>query len=681
MSDIYTLDSFALDIQQQVISRCETEGEEQFQEAALSHIMIEHLSDAGELDDADVCTHRAHGLQVNGCAISENAECLDVLVTIHTGDVPPRTVGKDEVTTAIKRVRQFASKALNGYHHSVDESTRVFDVAQRIHEIRGSVTRIRFFLLTDGVVRTDPPKDADLAQTRVSYHIWDIERLYRCWSSGRRREAIEIDFLEATGAAVPCLPQLEHDASYNTYLAVLPGPAVVELYGRYGPRLLERNVRSFLQARGKINAGMRRTIRLQPEMFLAYNNGLSATAEEVRILDLPGGGKGISWVRDLQIVNGGQTTASIYHAAKKDKADVSRVFVQVKLTVLRDPDRMDEVVPLISEYANSQNKIQTADLAANDAYHRRIEELSRTIWAPARSGGLRQTRWYYERARGQYRDDLARERTPGRQREFQTVHPPTQQITKTDLAKFIWTWEQLPHVVSRGAQSCFNDFTTKLDKHIQCEGAVDTPYFERLVARAILFRTAERIMRECGYAGYRANLVTYTLARLAHDARGKIDLGRIWREQGISPVLEEAIRERSRYTWDHITNAPDNGNVTQYCKKESCWTSFLTRELPMPHGLHLELSAGRSRSSQGPGTAADADAADGSAQEVMAVSADAWFQLANWGCSSGHLTALQRKIASDLALLAGYGRRPSPRQVTEGLQLLRLASENGFRAT
>src|SRR5207302_5212285 len=140
---------------------------------------------------------------------------------------------------------------------------------------------------------------------------------------------------------------------------------------------------SFLQARGKINAGMRRTIREAPHMFLAYNNGLSATAEAVDLVDLPSGGKGIKGVRDFQIVNGGQTTASIYHAVKKDRADVSQIFIQAKLTVLNDPAKMDEVIPRISEYANSQNKIQAADLAANDKYHRRIEQLSRTAWAPA----------------------------------------------------------------------------------------------------------------------------------------------------------------------------------------------------------------------------------------------------------------------------------------------------------
>ena len=103
---------------------------------------------------------------------------------------------------------------------------------------------------------------------------------------------------------------------------------------------------------------MRDTIRKEPQMFLAFNNGLSATAEAVTVEDLPGGGKGLRSIRDLQIVNGGQTTASIYHAVKKDKADVSQLFVQVKLTVLNDPTKMDIVVPYISRYANTQNKVQ-----------------------------------------------------------------------------------------------------------------------------------------------------------------------------------------------------------------------------------------------------------------------------------------------------------------------------------
>jgi len=676
------LEQFAADLRQQVISRCEIEGEEAFKENVFTQLMIEFLGDVGELDDAELCSHRVPGLQVNGYALSENEESLDLIVTVYTNDVPPKTVPRDETLAAFKRLGKFMEKALNGYHHQVDESTSVFDLAQRVSEIRRSVTRVQFFLLTDGIVKVDPPKDKDLAHVRASYQIWDIERFYRAWSSGREREAIEIDFEAAVGGAIPCLSQNETNPDYATFLAIFPGKAIVELYGRYGPRLLERNVRSFLQSRGSINRGIRNTIKGEPHMFLAFNNGLSLTAEAVDIVDFPEGGKGIQRVRDLQIVNGGQTTASIYHAAKKDGADVSGIYVQAKLTVLKDSSRMDEVVPKISAYANSQNKIQAADLEANNALHRRIEELSRTIWAPVKDGTQRQTRWYYERARGSYQDDLARERTPARQRAFMEIHPKAQLFGKTDLTKFVTTWAQLPHVVSRGAQSCFSTFTTQLEAHVKFEGAVDQKYFERLIAKAILFRTAESIMRKCGYAGYRANLVTYTLARLAHDTKGRIDLNRIWRDQALTPALEEAIAEFSRHVWDHIIHPPGSGNVTQYCKKEDCWASFLAKDIPLPRSLYEEIApplAQAAPSSILEAVPGPVNVKRECVAKVMAIPADTWFEVAAWARDRGQLNEIQRSLVCDIAVQVGYGKEPAPRKAQDALNILEAAERLGFR--
>jgi hypothetical protein len=61
-------------------------------------------------------------------------------------------------------------------------------------------------------------------------------------------------------------------------------------------------------------------------MFLAFNNGLAATAEEIEIGMSENGGFVVKSVNDFQIVNGGQTTASIYHTLKKDKAEISGIL-------------------------------------------------------------------------------------------------------------------------------------------------------------------------------------------------------------------------------------------------------------------------------------------------------------------------------------------------------------------
>jgi len=367
----------------------------------------------------------------------------------------------------------------------------------------------------------------------------------------------------------------ESQADYSAYVAIIPGEILCKIYAEYGSRLLERNVRSFLQAKGNVNKGIRQTILKEPHRFLAYNNGISATAEAVQLVDLPNGGQGIVGIRDFQIVNGGQTTASLYQAVRKDKADISGIYVQTKLTVV-DRDRMDEIVPLISRYANNQNKVNEADFSANDPFHIRIEELSRTIWAPAVDGIQRQTRWFYERARGQYADAKNRESTPAKQKAFTLTHLNAQKFTKTDLAKFEHTWDQLPHIVSLGAQKNFAKFTVSLTEKSHPEP--DETYFTHLIAKAILFKSTEKIVGNEEFGGYRANIVTYTLAYLSYKTRQDIDLDKIWKQQSLTPSLQQAIQVISREVHQVITNPPDGRNVTEWCKKESCWRAI--QEIP-----------------------------------------------------------------------------------------------------
>lgn len=683
MTTDYGLTEFAVDLQQRVISR-QAENAESFREAAFVDVMIDYLGETGELEDAQVSLFRATGLQVSGWALGENEENLDLLVAIHTDEVPPRTIPQSELDPVFKRVQNFFARSCKGLQFDVEESTAAFDLCQRIPAVwNAGLLTVRFILITDGIATGKAPKamENDDRGVRVSFHIRDIEWLYRVISSGRDREAIEIDFTKELKAPIPCLAQPASNDDYAAYLAIIPGAMLAQLYGLYGTRLLERNVRSFLQARGDINRGIRNTIRDEPHMFLAYNNGLSATAEWVDLVDLPGGGKGIARVRDLQIVNGGQTTASIYYALKKEKADLSALAVQVKLTVLKDPSKMDEVIPLISKYANSQNKIQQADLAANDSYHRRIEQISRTTWAPSTDGSQRMTRWYYERARGQFQDDIARAGTPGQQKRFLEEHPKSQCFGKTELAKYIVTWEQKPHIVSKGAQYCFSHLTNGLAEHLKAAGEVDQLYFQLLVVKAILFRSAEKLITERflkpkGYTGYRANLVTYCLARLSHSWGDRLDLGSVWTKQTLSQGTEDAIVQIAAAAWSHITAPRSGANVTQYCKAEDCWKSFLEVQIPLPASLQQEFAA---RDQEKEAKRAGSSKPARPAAVVSRVPADVWFELAEWGKTSGHLTGLECKIICDVAIAISYGNKPIVKSAEDAAKLLERARKLGFR--
>lgn len=580
------LDQFAEDLRQEIISAAHLEGAETLRAEAFTSRMIQELTEVGELDDGQVAFFRARGMEVNGYSVADNGHRLDLLVSIHTQTVPPETVTKDQVETAFTRMLTFFDNARTNLVTSLEESTSAFDMAVSIRELK-DVEKLRLFVVTDGrtTVKERAPEVRD--HLRVSFHVWDIKRLHQAVTSGQQQESIDIDFVRQFGAPLPCLVAPHTWADYAAHLAIVPGPVLAEIYEAYGTRLLERNVRAFLQTRGKVNQGIKNTILNEPERFLAYNNGISATASSVKVVALADGGFGIASVKDLQIVNGGQTTASIHHVAKRDKADISRIHVPAKLTVVAEK-QLAAIVPLISRYANSQNKVNEADFEANDPFHVQVEKWSRSVWAPAVGGSQVQTKWFYERARGQYQDSLGREGTPAKMRLFKTVHPTNQKFTKTDLAKFENSWDQLPHIVSLGAEKNFRHFTLRLAQRGRFQ--VTQAYFERLVATAILFRRTERIVSQQQFGGYRANIVTYTIGYLANATSQQIDLDSIWQSQNISESLAEAIETVCHEVREVLVDAPGSGNVTEWCKKEACWHRVRRLDIQLPRSLKRELT-------------------------------------------------------------------------------------------
>ncbi len=672
------LQQFGESFLQEVISRSDIEDSETFREDQFTQLMIEYLIEAAEIDDAEPCYHKARGIKVNGYGISQDQDCLDLFVSIFNQAVPTVTVNKAQIDNGFRQVSGFLQKALSGYHLTQEESSPAFDMVLYIYDLKQSFTRVRFFLLTDGLATIDNWPDETIDGLKVSFHIWDIGRLYRFWSSGKKRETIEIDFEKEFNAVIPCLSMPDEGADYAAYLAIIPGTIIAAMYKKYGARLLERNVRSFLQARGKVNKGIRDTILKEPHRFLAYNNGISVTADDVKFAPLQDGGQGIKWVRNFQIVNGGQTTASIYHTAEKDKADISAVFVQAKLSVVQ-ADQVDNIVPLISRYANSQNKVSEADFSANDPFHIKIEELSRIIWAPPQQGTMRQTRWFYERARGQYLDAKAREITPARKKTFENLHPPSQKFTKTDLAKYENTWNQIPYIVGLGAEKNFREFTIRLQDRGRFN--VDSTYFEHLIAKAILFRRAEKLVQSQNYGGYRANIVTYTLSYLSHKSQQCIDLDKIWQKQDLSHALAEMIIKVSQIIWKNIINPPGGRNITEWCKKKECWETILNQDVELSDDFTSELIeiSGNDNTRINRGILAP-DAQDiEKISKIMNISAETWFKLSAWAKQTNNLQPWQRGLSYSLGRLVSRGKTPSRKQADQGIRMLQEAKLLGFQ--
>src|SRR6266567_884524 len=436
---------------------------------------LDDLEQAGVTENTFAAYYAGErGLEVSGYGSNESLDALDVFITDFRADPQVTWLTKADVEARFRRVLRFVQRCRDGLKQQIDESDDVYDMCLAIEKKLPEVSRIRLFLLTNSDASITSLPDAEFGDLPVVYEIWDLTRFHRMTSSGTLSEPIVVEFSDP----LPCLATPTIDGTFSVFMAILPGPMLAGLYGQYGTRLLELNVRSFLQTKGAVNRGIRGTLLAQPERFLAYNNGISATASHVELTTLPGGGLAIQRIHDLQVVNGGQTTASIHYAHVKDKADISGVFVQMKLTVVSS-EQLQDIVPEISRYSNTQNKVTLVDFSSNHPFHVELEKVTRSLWAPAADGSGQETRWFYERARGQYADALGRERTPARQRAFRTLHPLRQKFTKADAAKFEHSWDQLPHIVSRGAEKNFREFMIRLgDK----SPSVDAAYCQRLIA-------------------------------------------------------------------------------------------------------------------------------------------------------------------------------------------------------
>jgi hypothetical protein len=510
--------------------------------------------------------------------------------------------------------------------------------------------------------------------------VWDIGRLHRYVSSGQGREEIEI-VLDEFGGPVPGLTAHLEDAGYEAYLAVLPGKQLAAIYDKWGPRLLEQNVRSFLQARGNVNKGIRNTIESSPEMFFAYNNGITATAEAVETV-AAGGGLLLTRLRNLQIVNGGQTTASIHAASRRKNVDLGKVFVQMKLSIIPATDAIN-VVPRISEYANSQNRVNAADFFANHPFHVRIEEFSRRIYAPRPDGTFRESKWFYERARGQYEDAKAY-LTPAQKRKFESEFPKRQVFSKTDLARYLNVWRGYPHIVSLGAQKNFGHFAESIGREWSKQpDDFNEMFYREAIAKAVVFREVEKLvtLQPWYEGGYRANIVAYAIAKVAYEVQQRglfVDFAAIWRSQALTPALEGFMATVARAVQQVLTNPPAGmRNVTEWAKKPGCWQQVMELKVDPPQSLLRELLTVRETREVKKSAVKEQRLLNGieAQMEVVEKGGEFWKSIRDWGGSRKLLS-----VAEDDALEAASAlpsRIPNEKQCIKIIEALNRMREEG----
>lgn len=591
-------EEFFHDFRQELMAGAEANSD--FQLAEFMEAIASELVETGFVEGFEFCHYRAQrGMRVDGYWFNDE-DALDLFIADFESRSELGSLTQTDANASLKRLTNFfESSRNNALYSQLEETSPEYGLAREIHD-RKDIRRVNLFLVSERVL-SDRLQSIDDFESedgiQFSHNIWDISRLHRQRSSRGHKEALDLNLLESFGRGIACIPAHLGTEAYPSYLAVMPGPILSSLYGKYGSRLLEQNVRSFLQARGKVNRGIRTTILNEPDMFFAYNNGITATAQAIETRQTTDGLE-IVRIKDLQIVNGGQTTASLFHTERKDKASLQPVFVQMKLSVI-DSEDSETIVPRISEYANTQNRVNAADFFSNHPFHIRIEEFSRRIWAPAQRGAQRETKWFYERARGQYADAQSK-LTPAEQRRFKAEYPKPQMLTKTDLAKFENVWDDHPKWVNLGAQKNFARYAERIGKEwIKSQDSFNEYYFRRAMARALVFRRTEKLVSEQSWysGGYRANIVAYAIAALAEVCKMRqlvVDFSKIWNLQEVYPSLVSAIEASTRFVNSYINDPPSGiSNISEWAKKDACWDRIVSGlselESKLPEAFIREL--------------------------------------------------------------------------------------------
>ena len=538
-------------------------------------------------------------IRVDGYAYDEFDKTMSLIIADYDISNDNRILTKTQAGQLRNRLIYFIDETFNSQlYRNIEMSRSCSDLMDLLREKREEIRKYQLIILTtaniSATIKVLETEVIDEVQSECQ--LWNIERLFYLCGSDAGRNIIEIDFKDYSENGIPCLEASSVTADdFKSYLCIIPGITLADLYDKYGSALLEGNVRSFLSTKVAVNKKIRTTILQQPERFFAYNNGISATAMDVKFENTEGG-LFITSARDFQIINGGQTTASLSSARYnyKEKADLSAIFVQMKLTVINstlEDSATAMLVQNISRSSNSQNKVSDADFFSTHPFHVQMERCSQRLGARGTEGLQFETKWFYERARGQYLQKQMR-MTVAEKKKFLLQNPKSQLIVKTDLAKVRNSWDGLPHVVSRGAQSNFIEFAKKTGDAWEKDDGLSfgDKYFQECVALCLIFRYTETMIPHQSWyqQGYRANIVTYTMAIMhrlikVQFPKKDLDLMGIWTRQSLPSVVKNVLVDLAERVYEKLTD-PQRAleNVTQWCKREMCWISVQNIEYVLP---------------------------------------------------------------------------------------------------
>lgn len=663
-----------------------------------SKIFLNDLQDLNVISDYETCysvgKNGRKNYRIDGYSFDDYDCSMSLFITDYDGEETASTLTKTDAKALFDKIMAFLDGCINGnFRYEIEISTPVYDLVEQILQLRTTIRKYRFFIITDKVMSTQIAAfdQGSIDKRPIEYNIWDLGRLYKVACTGDGHEPVEIDFSNMTGNGLPCLEASDASTGeVKCYLSVIPGEILANLYDQYGSTLLEGNVRSFLSVRGNVNKNIRKTIlEINGEskrMFFAYNNGISATATNVTINNTEDGMR-IKSISNLQIVNGGQTTASLSNARYKDKADLSGIYVQMKLTVIPDHDLAQELIPKISRGSNSQNKVSDADFFSNHEFNVRMEKISRRLYAPAINGLQYETHWFFERSRGQYEQEQSK-MTKAEAKKYQMQNPKTQKITKTDFAKYRNAWRELPFTVSMGAQKNFNRFANYIVEEWNKEDTkFNEQYYRDTVSIAIMFKHIDKMVPQQDWyeKGYKANIVVYTLAYLHFLIKKQfpecsLNLSYIWDKQKVPDELDLEFTRLTEFIFKYITSEKRKiTNVTEWCKKEECWVLLKDEKFELTNNIVGLLIGKEEQKRINREGKKEYKLLNGIEVQVDVIKkgSDYWYRAIEWGSKHKLLSAVEVSFLTSATKIE-LGRLPSEKQCQRIVNIEAKLIDEGF---
>ncbi len=600
------------------------------------------------------------------------------------------------------RMRNFIEESVDGRMSDYcDDSDSALSIAKEIKEKIGKgrldweIMRFKFVILSNSTLSKqvkDIRRD-DFLERPVMLNIWTLERFFQAYTSNTS-EIIEFDTSEFGCDGIQCLKaQIGEAADYDAYLGIVPGSFLAKTYLKYGSKLLQGNVRAFLSIRGKVNKGIRDTIINSPQNFFTYNNGIAVVARSVKFS--PDGTK-IVHMRDPQIINGGQTTASLANAIiKKEKTadDMTNLFVPMKLTVLNienemsedEVERYNEITKKISQCANSQNAVSDADFFSNHPFHVMMEKLSLKTMAPPINGNPFQTIWYYERSRGKWEQDQMK-LTLAQRAQFVSKHPKNQVLKKEKLAKCLNSFAMNPHEVCQSSAINFKRFANTIDDiYEKSRDSINETYFKKCVCCVIVFDKLDSIINKADWypkGGNKAQIVPYSIAKLMSllPKHTDLDWTSIWKNQTMYHALATELESIAHKIHLFLMNEADGGLVRTLCRKPDTWKKCKEYKIELSeHFIASLVSLEETKAEEKAAKRAHKFNSDVDLSvEIFKLGPDYWNRVYTAVAKEAVLPYGELSFISSIADYLKLGKLPTNRQCKQLLKIIEKIENKGF---